>query len=289
MATWYINADTGNDTTGDGSSGNPWLTISKAHTEASADDTVVCQDSTATFTWTTQVFTKNLTVQGEQDDASGAVFDGAAASFRWDIGANTITIEKITFQNAASVATERGTFTLVPNTVLVMTACIFDGIITPTSGVDAGLIGTLSGEIDITSVTITNCLFNDCVGNNVGGTMFHQRAGPATTAWVITGCTIYQKNTVNQHSRILGLINANISVTTTVKNCIFANATGNTVDWNHASSSAVETHTNNCDFNITGPPAGTGNITSDPLLVDPDNDNFNIRPASPCIDSGVLI
>ena len=32
--------------------------------------------------------------------------------------------------------------------------------------------------------------------------------------------------------------------------------------------------------------SGTGNITSNPLWVDPDNGNFNLQPASPCIDTG---
>ena len=31
---------------------------------------------------------------------------------------------------------------------------------------------------------------------------------------------------------------------------------------------------------------GTGNIDSDPLLVDPDGWDFDLSPASPCIDAG---
>lgn len=39
MATYYV-ATTGNDTTGDGSAGNPWLTLTKAESSASNNDTV---------------------------------------------------------------------------------------------------------------------------------------------------------------------------------------------------------------------------------------------------------
>ena len=56
---YYLNADTGDDSTGDGSSSTPWLTISKAHTEASSGDTIICQDSTAEYAFSTIIFTKS--------------------------------------------------------------------------------------------------------------------------------------------------------------------------------------------------------------------------------------
>ncbi|MBT3948862.1 hypothetical protein HOF40_02125 [Candidatus Parcubacteria bacterium] len=45
----YINSSTGNDTTGDGSSGTPYKTFHKGYTQASADDTL---NLTGTFDWT---------------------------------------------------------------------------------------------------------------------------------------------------------------------------------------------------------------------------------------------
>ena len=42
-------------------------------------------------------------------------------------------------------------------------------------------------------------------------------------------------------------------------------------------------------YQVTSAPSGIGNITSDPLFVDAANGNFNLRPASPCIDTGTLI
>lgn len=43
-----------------------------------------------------------------------------------------------------------------------------------------------------------------------------------------------------------------------------------------------------CDFYNTGftAPAGTGNISADPLFVDSTNDNFHLQNGSPCIDTG---
>jgi hypothetical protein len=60
MADWYV-ATTGNDTTGNGSSGNPYATLQKAHDVASANDTVYIAAGTYTATCSG---TKNLTVIG---------------------------------------------------------------------------------------------------------------------------------------------------------------------------------------------------------------------------------
>ncbi len=77
-ATVYVNSSTGNDTTGDGSSGTPYKTFHKGYTEASASDTL---DLTGTFSWTdadetgdasTNGYTiaKNLTIQGQGADST---------------------------------------------------------------------------------------------------------------------------------------------------------------------------------------------------------------------------
>ncbi len=75
-ATIYANSSTGNDTTGAGTVGSPYLTFHKAYTSASSGDII---NLTGTFTWTdasetgdvsTSGYTlsKNLTVQGQGAD-----------------------------------------------------------------------------------------------------------------------------------------------------------------------------------------------------------------------------
>jgi hypothetical protein len=44
-----------------------------------------------------------------------------------------------------------------------------------------------------------------------------------------------------------------------------------------------------CYYNFVDPPAGSNNINSDPLLIDPAANNYNLSPTSPCIDAGTLI
>ncbi|RMG72277.1 MAG: hypothetical protein D6722_05660 [Bacteroidetes bacterium] len=74
-ATIYINANTGDDATGDGSSGNPYQTFDKGYTMAVNGDIL---DLTGTFDWSVQstniasptgyTIAKNLTIQGQGMD-----------------------------------------------------------------------------------------------------------------------------------------------------------------------------------------------------------------------------
>ncbi len=60
-ATIYVNSSTGNDSTGDGSSGSPYKTFHQAYTEASSDDVL---DITGTFTWTDSDETGDASTSG---------------------------------------------------------------------------------------------------------------------------------------------------------------------------------------------------------------------------------
>lgn len=68
MADYYCDASTGNDTTGDGSSGNPWATIQKAVDNATYGDTIWCSN-VATFTLSGDiVFNTGFTNSGQNFD-----------------------------------------------------------------------------------------------------------------------------------------------------------------------------------------------------------------------------
>ena len=59
---WYVDQSGGNDTTGDGSSGNPYLTITKVDTVAAADDRVFVKNNSAAGT--TATLSKALHIRG---------------------------------------------------------------------------------------------------------------------------------------------------------------------------------------------------------------------------------
>jgi len=288
--TFYINADTG-DNGNDGSSSSPWETLAYAHGQASADDTIICQNSTATFSFATITFVKNLTIKGESDDASGAVFDGAGESRRWSWTTYTCTIEKITFQNVdgryTSILGVVGT-----GTTLTIRNCVFKDLLAYTDSTGRGVIGA-SSYGDYISITIENCLFYDIVARTSGGNyaILTARGWDVNSSYTITGCTFHFKDTDYTNAGLFRLESSS-AISVTIKNCIVSNETGGTIhfDNNDTTPNQVFDITHSDFFNISNlPTTGTGTITTDPLLVDSNNANFKLRQTSPCLDTGIII
>jgi hypothetical protein len=116
-ATIYVDSDTGNDTTGDGTSGAPYKTFHKGYTEASAGDTL---DIDGTFSWTdadetgdasTSGYTisKNLTISGSGPDTTivqANTASSTATSRVFTIGSSaTVTVENLTLRNGKVTGT----------------------------------------------------------------------------------------------------------------------------------------------------------------------------------------
>ena len=283
---YYLNADTGNDSTGDGSSSTPWLTISKAHTEASSGDTVVCQDSTATYSFVNNTFTKTLIIEGEQNDASGAVFDGGGNGAYWHFNGVVPELSKITFQNIATHVNGIIELTLVNGEQHKINNCVFtiDKFV-DSNRYSAGSIYpvTDSGDVD-SSIDIENCIFN--ITANALSVIFQNRI---IGKYNITGSVVY----ISGDTVLKGLFVSNKAGSSYIlKNCIVQNASSVTQLYRYTySGTASQTITYSDvygDFSDV-PSLGTGTITSDPLFVDSANGNFNLRPSSPCFDTGSLI
>lgn len=292
MATYYLNADTGNDTTGNGSSGNPWKTISKAHTSASSGDTIICQESTASYSFATQIFTKSLNIYGVNDDASGVVFDGGGLALRWyaNFSATVVLdIEKITFQNITT--SNNGTYqNIFACNHMTFKGNIVRNIINTAPSGSTGNGGIVGGEyqsgVQDHAIVIQGNLFYDLNGGTPAlNISLHGNGGNDT------GYIYWYNNTVYADGAYttpiffgVGSIGA---LDYRIKNNIFYSTISTALV---SSGSALNGLFNyNSTYNCTNVPTGTGNITSDPLFVDAANDNFNLRPTSPCIDTGVLL
>lgn len=298
MATIYLNADTGNDSTGSGTSGSPWKTISKAHTSGSSGDTVILQESTAAYTFSTQAFTKNLTIQGQYRPAvntsTGAwgtinnlskscTLDGSAAKVKWS-GAVTLDLVDLVVTNAKDgVSSQQGIFYQI--TDMSFTRCVFHAI---TSTSTTGKRGSLIELNSTTPCSITACIFYDFTFS--GSTYSPIVAGNTQNAElemyhsIVYGCpSVFNFEDTSSHYL-------------DVRNNIFEGDGTRTAGRIHSggTNNGVTFSYNNY-YNFTG--LGTGstgvadggnNWTTDPLFQSPANADFRLQSSSPVRTTDVL-
>jgi len=282
MATYYINADSGSDA-GAGTSGDPWETVAYANTTASAGDTVIVQDATAVYPIATMTM-KGITWQGQHDFAAGAVFDAGNVSCIWTFPTGiTESFEKITFQNynqtltAFPFSSNAGTN---PAPTATWTNCFFRTVVVGTYYY-SGLIGGLSGQPHNWTYTFDKCRFIDITTLNGAASIFCSRGTDSVT---ITDCiAIWSSTATNLPAKWIYRFGG--TMTLDVKNNIFKN--------DNATSIACVTGatSGNYDYNCTNGTwssikAGTGNITSDPLLIDQQNEVYYLKPTSPALGTG---
>lgn len=278
MTIYYINADTG-DNANAGTVGDPWETLAYAYDNSIADDTIICQDSTASYAFVSDIMSRR-TISGEQTDGSGAIFDGGGANLQWRLVGDTI-IEKITVTNITFISYHTNIMNAEgEGTEITFNNCVFHTI-TLSNGTtfNAGIFG--ANEINVATTTnINNCLFYNNVTNHVKCSIYSFRESNNTANFV--GCTVYDGVSIFQMS--FGGSN-NVAV---IKNCILM-ATSAIPLISFDSGTITPTITYSCINTYTGASLGTGSISSDPLFVDVTTQNFNLRPSSPCIDTGVII
>lgn len=279
MATYYI-SPAGNDTTGDGSSGNPWLTFSKFLSSSASGDTCSAANGTYTFVSGLVINNRNLIAA----NTGLAVFSNGIGVV-WSF-VNTVNITGIKFSNLTY--TGGSDWHLFggnnANFAATFTNCTFQNF--TLDGTSAVFAGSRQAAEITTSMTFVNCLFDNIKNDNTGVTdALFSNSLANTTTLAMTGCTIYPRQTGVTALHFI-LRNGAGTLNSTIKNTIFMNDTGATITWNSGAVSATVTYS---DFYlITSSPAGTGNITADPLFVDPANSNFNLRPTSPCLGTGSL-
>lgn len=282
--TYYI-ATTGNDTTGNGSSSTPWLTLAKFLSSSSNGDTCMVNDGT--YTWASaSIGSRTITAV----NYGQVIFDAAAAYAKWVWTSGTVEINGIVFYN--NVAS---------------TANVYKPIFS-------------SGYTAVT-VNFTDCVFHDIyiTGTTGWGHLFANNAenavGSAYITYTLTGCQGYKlyKNTsagagclvgsenamtINMYhcawyldgtgsNKLTSVFSDNGAITGIVKNTIFDSTSS--LGWGTSDTTINNTTTYSVGYNITSFPSATGDLTSDPLLVDPNNNIFRTRPDSPCRGAGVTI
>ena len=166
----------------------------------------------------------------------------------------------------------------------VVTGCSFSNNF---ARLGAGLHGDLAS-----SPTVTNCTFSLNAASDRGGGIY------ITGNWTITNC-IFDRNSAQS---LGGAMFVQINSDPTVTNCIFSQNTANSggraisgssgtfancIFWDNASPGVDEidgTPTVTYSDVLGGFP-GMGNISLNPMLIDPDNGDFHLSAGSPCIDA----
>lgn len=292
MAVRYLSADIGNDTTGTGAIGAPYLTFAKALTVYNAGDTIYFLNSTNHFTFASATIDKNCTITGQSK--AGVILDGTGGVSQWTMRNATIAVSEITFIDAYTSSTSPyGMFSPTSNTsdtTITFTECDFKDIHNANHAL-AGIVGNLAiGAGTVVNVTFHRCRWfrYDMTGSNA--TFFSQRAGAVGTFNItFTECTAdflvtsgtgyfyYQDNL------------AGGTVTQTIKNCVFTVRSGN-MNWRTIFGVGTFTCTYTYIYGVTSVHSSitsqTGVSQLDPELVDPDNENFNIDMGSPLFGAG---
>jgi len=258
---WYV-APTGNNTTGDGSEGNPWQTISYALSQANSGDTVYAASGNYSEDIVMEI---GVTIQGAGANVTtikGTGNDSVVYANNLGSGAK---LDGFTITNG-SAGIGGGGISLQMSSSPTISNCI----ITQNSASNYG------GGIFIyynSSPTIINCLITENNAPSGGGiAVFYS---PSQT---VTNCTI----TANSATDGGGIASLVYSFPTITNSIIYGNtATGNGPNIYNDSYSTTNV-TYSC---VEGGYTGTGNISGDPKFVPAAND-YHLQSDSPCIDTG---
>jgi hypothetical protein len=196
-ATYFVRT-TGNDTTGDGSTGNPWLTVSKAQATVAIGGGDVVNIGTGTYAENTsgatffninRLFTAETVFQSETGNAADVTITGSSsASF------NTLTnaansnyhFKNVTFGAWATTTTSAIRVTQA-TTSIKFTGCVFAA---PSSNAATryGLQLQPSGVTTVAGLVCTNCTFTGGSNANAQSLAVDPVAG-AITAPQFLNCT----------------------------------------------------------------------------------------------------
>jgi hypothetical protein len=286
----YVNSNTGNDATGDGSSGNPYKTFTKGYSMVVSGGTL---DLTGTFTWTdanetgdngTDGFTinKNITIQGPSGGL--AVVQSASSLVRtqrifYIPAGYTVILKNLELRHGytpASVSMDGGAIACFSN-ITILNCYIHSNIARQGCGIDAGEITihientTIANNVSTEAqsglagagillnggvLTLTNSTIYNNSGLDYGGGIYMRHN---------TGRAIITNSTIVNNSAVIigGGIGLEGTVVLTIKNSMVANnfvgASGDDID--HFQGTITDNGYNIVEIHNSSSITGTGTIT----------------------------
>ena len=278
MATYYFGPG-GNDSTGNGTVGTPWLSISKAVGSSTTSDTLIALSGTHDYSGGGYfLFNPSTRTISGQD---GTTFDWGLTNPMIIYCTGSAVFHNITFYRGYT----NNVYHAMYEPVTVGSTIEFDNCIFKDHKLHAGSTyygGLFAHCANGQTVTINSCKIYGCYGIAGGGNILWS----AYTGYTyVYNTSIHIPTNANPLLHLWGCTTADHLV---VRNVIAVNGNGGTCTYLEVSSAGVDEEYC-CFYNFTSPPTGTGVITSDPLLVDPINGNFKLRPSSPCIGTGTIL
>lgn len=199
MGTYYVRK-AGNDSTGDGSTGNPWLTINKALTTISAAGGHTVNVGAGTYAETsgsnylsiTQTFASEVIIKPETANDAVIVTDNGSGNFcvRY-LGGTRITFQDMTIQQAG--ANNQGTVVLTNGAIAKFVRCAITTRNWCFYTVPTGAV----------SLTLDTCTLGKSVGatGNIVGVYSNSGASGNTTL-AMTNCTVAGEGTAGQTAAV---------------------------------------------------------------------------------------
>lgn len=288
MATFYI-SPTGDDTTGDGSEGNPWFNLFYAINNSGTTDTIIVKEGSYKQTAginQSSIVDRVIKSENLNPEATILDFDGVTVQ-RISSNINS-SIEGIKFIKIQAPSPSRSVFDNYKGEYIKN--CIFENCRGNNNVRGRG--GIFEGG----TTTVENCIFINCWSNtdgaNTGG--IFATAGINNYITTVKNCTFYFDGTSIPVGEFIPEI-ITIGDGSLPREIIFDNSIvtvkGDTTTFSTVrSSSGTVTVSNSCihnaNYGSSDVTTSTNVLTTDPKLVDPDNDLFDLAVDSPAIGLG---
>jgi len=279
MATYYI--DPGGTNSGPGTSpAAPWLTIQYAITNSTTGDTIVL--AAGTYTQSANLALSARTYRGA--GYASTIIDFASGNYRLILNGTAITIESLQIANITRTDEEMCVVNQVSNAIVTFNYVWFKALV---CGVNRGVL-SLDGTFgsNPSTMTLVSCLFTGCSKRTTTSTSGHVAITSASSIATLINCIIYS----DPASAALGCTVVwslgNSGRKYILKNCIIRSTAS--VGFGNSSDVYTGSATNAISGYTTVPAGAAATITADPLFYDTANNNFDLRPTSPCLNTGTL-
>ena len=290
MATFYLDP-AGNDSTGDWSSGAPWLNLVYAVNNTGNTDTIIVNEGT--LVQTVGADNRDMgdrVVYSASGNAKLTILDYSATPIVRTAGSSQGSLANIQFANNFVASTNRSMFSTF--NVASINGCIFRDC---TGWGDSSSTSSRGGIFLNSTTTLNRCIFRNCRYQSwaIGWAIIWHRANSEHTT-TVNSCLFYNDGTEIAGTLIPTYIFSvrtewsSSNLTITIKNSIVMLASGTLVygysnEVNSSGWSVDITTTYSCLNNVSYTDGEIGTTTVDPLFVDPNNWDFHLKPTSPLI------